>query len=73
MQPKHPATSPAMLPSIAKKTRKSLTLEVKLDIIHSHEGQQTLLTHSVLRTTFVALREMPPVHDRGPIFDESQN
>ncbi|MPC09256.1 hypothetical protein E2C01_001859 [Portunus trituberculatus] len=32
-----PATSPAMSPSIAKKTRKSLTLKVKLDIIHRHE------------------------------------
>ncbi|MPD03076.1 hypothetical protein E2C01_098694 [Portunus trituberculatus] len=34
MPPKCPATSPAMSLSIAKKTRKSLTLEVKLDIIH---------------------------------------
>ncbi|MPC36928.1 hypothetical protein E2C01_030398 [Portunus trituberculatus] len=31
-----------MLPSIAKMTRKSPTLEVKLDIIHRHErGQKT--------------------------------
>ncbi|MPC50909.1 hypothetical protein E2C01_044742 [Portunus trituberculatus] len=37
MPPKCPATSPAMSPSIAKKTRKSLTHEVKLDIIHRHE------------------------------------
>ncbi|MPC69120.1 CENPB DNA-binding domain-containing protein 1 [Portunus trituberculatus] len=42
MPPKHPATSPAMSPSVAKKTRKSLTLEVKLDIIHRHErGEKT--------------------------------
>ncbi|MPD03422.1 hypothetical protein E2C01_099060 [Portunus trituberculatus] len=41
MPPKHPATTPAMSPSIAKITRKSLTLEVKLDI-HSHErGEKT--------------------------------
>ncbi|MPD02071.1 Vacuolar protein sorting-associated protein 45 [Portunus trituberculatus] len=33
MPPKRPAISP----SVAKKTRKSLTLEVKLDIIHRHE------------------------------------
>ncbi|MPC17217.1 hypothetical protein E2C01_010065 [Portunus trituberculatus] len=33
LPPKHPAMSL----SIAKKTRKSLTLEVKLDIIHRHE------------------------------------
>ncbi|MPC31483.1 hypothetical protein E2C01_024773 [Portunus trituberculatus] len=31
-----------MSPSVAKKTRKSLTLEVKLDIIHRHEkGEKT--------------------------------
>ncbi|MPC72149.1 hypothetical protein E2C01_066443 [Portunus trituberculatus] len=42
MPPKHPATSPAMSPSIAKKTRKSLTLEVKLDIIHRNKrGKKT--------------------------------
>ncbi|MPD04527.1 hypothetical protein E2C01_100221 [Portunus trituberculatus] len=42
MTPKRPATSHAMLPSIAKKTKKSLTLEVKLDIIHRHErGKKT--------------------------------
>ncbi|MPC57219.1 hypothetical protein E2C01_051195 [Portunus trituberculatus] len=35
----------------------------------------TTLYHKkgMLRTTIVALREMPPVHDCGPIFDESQN
>ncbi|MPC82036.1 hypothetical protein E2C01_076679 [Portunus trituberculatus] len=33
MPPKRSAVSP----SIAKKTRKSLTLKVKLDIIHRHE------------------------------------
>ncbi|MPC23454.1 Tigger transposable element-derived protein 4 [Portunus trituberculatus] len=38
MPPNHSATSPAMSPIIAKKKRKSLTLEVKLDIIHTHEG-----------------------------------
>ncbi|MPC61879.1 hypothetical protein E2C01_055956 [Portunus trituberculatus] len=27
----------------------------------------------MLRTTIVALKEMPPVHNGGPIFDESQN
>ncbi|MPC60009.1 hypothetical protein E2C01_054044 [Portunus trituberculatus] len=38
MPPKHPAMSP----SIAKKTRKSFTLEVKLDIIHRRErGEKT--------------------------------
>ncbi|MPC41096.1 hypothetical protein E2C01_034678 [Portunus trituberculatus] len=38
MTPKHPAISP----SVAKKTRKSLTLQVKLDIIHRHErGEKT--------------------------------
>ncbi|MPC70266.1 hypothetical protein E2C01_064508 [Portunus trituberculatus] len=36
MPPKRPATSPAMSPSVAKKKKKSLTLEVKLDIIHRH-------------------------------------
>ncbi|MPC74683.1 CENPB DNA-binding domain-containing protein 1 [Portunus trituberculatus] len=42
MPPKHLATSPAMFPSIAKKTRKSLTDEVKVDIIHRHErGEKT--------------------------------
>ncbi|MPC83245.1 CENPB DNA-binding domain-containing protein 1 [Portunus trituberculatus] len=40
MPPKRPATSPAMLPSVAKKTRKSLTLEAKLDIIHRHERSE---------------------------------
>ncbi|MPC70321.1 CENPB DNA-binding domain-containing protein 1 [Portunus trituberculatus] len=41
MPPKRPATSHTMLPSIAK-TRKSLTLEVKLDIIYRHErGEKT--------------------------------
>ncbi|MPC27318.1 hypothetical protein E2C01_020486 [Portunus trituberculatus] len=49
MPPKHPATSPAMLPSIAKKTRKSLTLEVKLDIIHRHEARKLI----ALLTTMV--------------------
>ncbi|MPC78055.1 CENPB DNA-binding domain-containing protein 1 [Portunus trituberculatus] len=42
MPPKLPATSPAMSPSVTKKTRKSLTLEVKPDIIHRHErGKKT--------------------------------
>ncbi|MPC75723.1 CENPB DNA-binding domain-containing protein 1 [Portunus trituberculatus] len=42
MPPKCTVTSPAMSPSVAKKTRKSLTLEVKLDIIHRHErGKKT--------------------------------
>ncbi|MPC67934.1 hypothetical protein E2C01_062121 [Portunus trituberculatus] len=35
-----PPKRPAMLPSIAKKTTKSLTLEVKLDIIHRHEARK---------------------------------
>ncbi|MPC75342.1 hypothetical protein E2C01_069728 [Portunus trituberculatus] len=35
-----PPKYPAMLPSVAKKTRKSLTLEVKLDIIHRHERRE---------------------------------
>ena len=42
MPPKRPATSPAKSPSVSKKTRKSLTLEAKLDIIHRHErGEKT--------------------------------
>ncbi|MPC89610.1 CENPB DNA-binding domain-containing protein 1 [Portunus trituberculatus] len=42
MPPKHYTTSPAMSPSVAKKTRKSLTPEVKPDIIHRHEkGEKT--------------------------------
>ncbi|MPC57991.1 hypothetical protein E2C01_051983 [Portunus trituberculatus] len=81
MPPKHPA----MLHSITKKKRKSLTLEVKLDIIHRHEkGEKTNsiarhhgLTPSTASTIFKPrlwlCGEMPPVHDRGPIFDESQN
>ncbi|MPC88658.1 Sodium-coupled neutral amino acid transporter 9 [Portunus trituberculatus] len=37
-----PPKRPAMSPSIAKKTGKCLTLEVKLDIIHRHErGEKT--------------------------------
>ncbi|MPC15576.1 hypothetical protein E2C01_008375 [Portunus trituberculatus] len=35
-----PPKRPAMLPSVTKKTRKSLTLEVKLDIIHRHERRE---------------------------------
>ncbi|MPC27927.1 hypothetical protein E2C01_021116 [Portunus trituberculatus] len=42
-----------------------------------HTSPDRLMAHGkifyVLRTTIVALREMPPVYDRGPIFDESQN
>ncbi|MPC95166.1 CENPB DNA-binding domain-containing protein 1 [Portunus trituberculatus] len=42
MPPKHPATSPAMSPSVAKMIRKSLTHKVKLDIIHRHKrGKKT--------------------------------
>ncbi|MPC48015.1 hypothetical protein E2C01_041779 [Portunus trituberculatus] len=42
MPPKCPTTSPAMSPNVAKKTRKSLTHEVKLDIIHRHKrGKKT--------------------------------
>ncbi|MPC78630.1 CENPB DNA-binding domain-containing protein 1 [Portunus trituberculatus] len=42
MPPKRPTTSSAMSPSVAKKKRKSLTLKVKLDIIHRHErGEKT--------------------------------
>ncbi|MPC96004.1 hypothetical protein E2C01_091238 [Portunus trituberculatus] len=58
MPPKHPATNPAMSPSVAKKTRKSLTLEVKLDIIHRHEARKliallaTILTPSTVSTIF---------------------
>ncbi|MPD02257.1 CENPB DNA-binding domain-containing protein 1 [Portunus trituberculatus] len=37
-----PLKRPAMSPSIAKKTRKSLTLELKLDIIYRQErGEKT--------------------------------
>ncbi|MPC98895.1 hypothetical protein E2C01_094281 [Portunus trituberculatus] len=35
-----PPKRSAMWPSVSKKTRKSLTLEVKLDIIHRHERQE---------------------------------
>ncbi|MPC45752.1 CENPB DNA-binding domain-containing protein 1 [Portunus trituberculatus] len=57
--PKRPATSPVMSPSIVK-TRKSLTLEVKLDIIHRHKrGEKTnsiarhhSLTPSTVSTIF---------------------
>ncbi|MPC84173.1 hypothetical protein E2C01_078901 [Portunus trituberculatus] len=48
-----------MSPSIAKKTKKSLTLEVKLDIIHRHKrGEKTnrllatILTRSTVSTVF---------------------
>ncbi|MPC87938.1 CENPB DNA-binding domain-containing protein 1 [Portunus trituberculatus] len=42
MTQKRPATNPSMLPSITKKTRKSLTREVKVDIIHRYErGKKT--------------------------------
>ncbi|MPC58051.1 CENPB DNA-binding domain-containing protein 1 [Portunus trituberculatus] len=42
MPPKRPATSPAMSSTVAKKTRKSLILKVKQDIIHRHErGEKT--------------------------------
>ncbi|MPC73815.1 CENPB DNA-binding domain-containing protein 1 [Portunus trituberculatus] len=47
MPPKRPATNPAMLPSIAKKTRKSLTLKVKRDIIHRHKRSEK--TNSIAR------------------------
>ncbi|MPC41159.1 CENPB DNA-binding domain-containing protein 1 [Portunus trituberculatus] len=40
--PNMPPKRPVMLPSVAKKTRKSHTLKVKLDIIHRHErGKKT--------------------------------
>ncbi|MPC40364.1 hypothetical protein E2C01_033920 [Portunus trituberculatus] len=42
MPPKRPATSPAMSPSVARKTSKSLTHKVKLDIMHRHKrGEKT--------------------------------
>ncbi|MPD06296.1 hypothetical protein E2C01_102101 [Portunus trituberculatus] len=50
MPPKCPATSPAMSHRIAKKTRKSLTLEVKLDNIHRHERGEKTNTLSLLAT-----------------------
>ncbi|MPC10861.1 hypothetical protein E2C01_003505 [Portunus trituberculatus] len=40
MPPKCPATTPAMSLSVAKTTRKSLTLKVKLDSIHRHETRE---------------------------------
>ncbi|MPC70518.1 hypothetical protein E2C01_064768 [Portunus trituberculatus] len=40
LPPKRPATSPAMSLSIAKKTRKSLTLKFKLDIIQRHDKRE---------------------------------
>ncbi|MPC18009.1 hypothetical protein E2C01_010881 [Portunus trituberculatus] len=58
MPPKCPATSSAMSPSVAKKTRKSLTHEVKLDIIQRHEARKlialltTILTPSTVSTIF---------------------
>ncbi|MPC97036.1 hypothetical protein E2C01_092324 [Portunus trituberculatus] len=36
-----PPKRPVMSPSIAKKTRKSLTFKVKLDVIHKHERRET--------------------------------
>ncbi|MPC80782.1 hypothetical protein E2C01_075375 [Portunus trituberculatus] len=47
MPPKRPATSPAMSPSTAKKKRKSLTLKVKLDIIHRHEERNPFVKEEV--------------------------
>ncbi|MPC68398.1 hypothetical protein E2C01_062598 [Portunus trituberculatus] len=38
----NPPKRPAMSPSIAKKKWKSLTLEVKLDIINRHEGGEKM-------------------------------
>ncbi|MPC70618.1 hypothetical protein E2C01_064872 [Portunus trituberculatus] len=46
-----PPKCPAMWPSVPKKTRMSLTLEVKLDIIHRHErGEKTI---ALLATTIL--------------------
>ncbi|MPC48393.1 hypothetical protein E2C01_042165 [Portunus trituberculatus] len=54
-----PPKCPAMWPSVPKKTRKSFTLEVKLDIIHRHERSEktiallaTILTPSAVSTIF---------------------
>ncbi|MPC96984.1 hypothetical protein E2C01_092270 [Portunus trituberculatus] len=54
-----PPKRPAMWPSLPKKTRISLTLEMKLDIIHRHErGDKTIallatiLTPSTVSTIF---------------------
>ncbi|MPC64025.1 hypothetical protein E2C01_058135 [Portunus trituberculatus] len=53
-----PPKRPAIPPSVAKKTRKSLTLQVKLDIIHRHEARKpiallaTILTPSTVSTIF---------------------
>ncbi|MPC26616.1 hypothetical protein E2C01_019761 [Portunus trituberculatus] len=54
-----PPKRPAMWPRVPKKTRKSLTLEVKLNIIHRHErGDKTIallttiLTPSTVSTIF---------------------
>ncbi|MPC58933.1 Non-structural protein NS1 [Portunus trituberculatus] len=53
-----PPKRPAMSPSVAKKTRKSLTLEVKLDIIHKHKARKliallaTILTPSTVSIIF---------------------
>ncbi|MPC39025.1 CENPB DNA-binding domain-containing protein 1 [Portunus trituberculatus] len=77
MPPKRPATSPAMSPSIAKKTRKSFTLEVKLDIIHRHErGEKTNgiahnhgLTTSSVSTIF---KSADPIKKAGEIVSSLQ-
>ncbi|MPC10398.1 hypothetical protein E2C01_003031 [Portunus trituberculatus] len=56
----HATKRPAMLPSVAKKTRKSLTLEVKLHIIHRHERTEQL--HKIVRedTNIACQLTLPP-------------
>ncbi|MPC30311.1 CENPB DNA-binding domain-containing protein 1 [Portunus trituberculatus] len=54
MPPKRPATSPTMSFSIAKKNRKSLTLKVKLDIIHRHEKTSSIARHHGLTPSTVS-------------------
>ncbi|MPC25673.1 hypothetical protein E2C01_018797 [Portunus trituberculatus] len=72
MPPKCPAISPAMLPSVAKKTRKSLTLKVKLDTIQRHKRGEKAnsiarhhgLTPSTVSTIFKSTDSFKKTADR---------
>ncbi|MPC53944.1 hypothetical protein E2C01_047847 [Portunus trituberculatus] len=68
MSPKRPATSPATSPSVAKKTRKPLTLEVKLDIIHRWDD--VVADEEVkgfMEETVCDVRRNDPVHRRWDV------
>ncbi|MPC73498.1 Dolichyl-diphosphooligosaccharide--protein glycosyltransferase subunit [Portunus trituberculatus] len=70
-----------MLLSIAKKTRKSLTLEVKLDIIYRHErGEKTNsiahhhgLTPSTVSTIFKLTDSIKKAGETGASYERSGN